>query len=265
MRINVLTYCTGYPFEIYQRFVGSLFDTGFSGILYMVVSPNDVKHLQILRPIYPNLFFFVDSSVPSIHINCHRFFVYKHLFETFNFYTDFIFLCDSRDVLFQKNMEDYPLDETVDLYAFQEGVEIKNEPLFNIPWLQALEYYLNEPILSEIQEQKVICCGTTLAKVNVMKTYINKMCSIIEENNIKLNLDQGIHNYLLYLNKLSLRIQFMTNSDHLVNTVACDAHLLNDQDQIVSSDGKVSYVVHQYDRFSEELKKRISKKYNFNL
>jgi hypothetical protein len=78
-----------------------------------------------------------------------------------------------------------------------------------------------------------------------------------------MNLDQGIHNYLVYLQKLPLRISFLHNHDHIVNTVGCDAHLVNDQGQIISSDGEVSYVVHQYDRFSNELKEKLPKRYNF--
>jgi hypothetical protein len=231
----------------------------------MIVSPPDVPHMKQLRLLYPNLFFFVDSSTPTIHLNCHRFFIYQEIYKTVAFDADLIFLCDSRDVLFQKNLEEYPFDESIDLFVFQEGVLIKNEPLFNVPWLEALEYYINEPILSKIQDQYVICCGTTLGKVNAIQLYIQHMCTILEDYQISFNLDQGIHNYLLYENKLGLRIQFMSNADHVVNTVACDAHLVNDQDQIITSDGVVSYVVHQYDRFSKELKTRISKKYNFMI
>jgi hypothetical protein len=80
-----------------------------------------------------------------------------------------------------------------------------------------------------------------------------------------MNLDQGIHNYLLYMDKLGLRIKYMENKDHLVNTVACDTHIVNEMNKIVTSDGEVSYIVHQYDRFSAELKKKISMKYNFMM
>lgn len=265
MRINVITYCTGYPYEIYERFAGSLYDTGFSGKLFFIISPNEIQLLHKLRIEYPNVFFFVDTSTPSTHLNCHRFFVYQYLFQHQAFDVDLLLLCDSRDVLFQKNIEEYPYSDDIDLYAFQEGVLLKNETLCNVPWIQILEIYMDTPILEHIKDNPVICCGTTIAKVPAMIRYVDTMCHILDTYQINMNLDQGIHNYLLYMNKLGLRIKYMENKDHLVNTVACDTHLVNELNKIVTSDGEVSYIVHQYDRFSDELKQKISIKYNFTI
>jgi hypothetical protein len=265
MRITVLTYCTGYPYDVYERFAGSLFDTGFSGTLCFVISPSDVPIVTELRRHYQKINFLVDSSRPRIHINCHRFFLYQYVFQNHTFDTDMIFLCDSRDVLFQRNIEDYPYTSDIEFYAFQEGVLLKNEPTCNIPWIRMLEGYINEPIYESIKEYPVICCGTTLATPSAMILYVNEMCSLLDRYHIRLNLDQGIHNYFIYMNKLPFRIKLLSNADHLVNTVACDAHLINESNQIITSDGEISYVVHQYDRFSKDLKERISTKYNFRI
>ncbi len=37
MKTNVLTYCSGYPYEIFERFAGTLYDTGFQGkLIYFI-------------------------------------------------------------------------------------------------------------------------------------------------------------------------------------------------------------------------------------
>ena len=91
------------------------------------------------------------------------------------------------------------------------------------------------------------------------------MCAIIQEFNIVTNLDQGIHNYLFHLNKLHVKTTILTNDDNVVNTVGNDTHRLNSDNLIVNSKNEVSYVVHQYDRFTVEQKQRLSTKLGFNF
>ena len=61
------------------------------------------------------------------------------------------------------------------------------------------------------------------------------------------------------------RICFTSNSDNLVNTVGNDLHRVNEEGRIVNKHDEVSWVVHQYDRFSQELKQKISVKYDFTI
>lgn len=265
MKITILTYCTGYPYEVFERFVGSAYDTGFNGHIIMVVQPCDLPIMKRIKTIYPKVMVIVDESIIQSHLNCHRFFTFENILKQQAFDSTHVFLCDSRDVLFQKNIEDYPFDNTKDLYVFQEGVLFKDEPKFNIPWIKMLESIMKEYYYDVIQDKPVICCGTTLGTIETMKQYVTTMCTILRTYNIRYNLDQGIHNLMVYHNFLNCSIQSLSNTDNVVNTVACDEHLLNDQDQIVNKQGTVSYIVHQYDRFAPELKKRISKKYNFMI
>ena len=56
----------------------------------------------------------------------------------------------------------------------------------------------------------------------------------------------------------------MSNEDSFINTVCNDPFKkINDKNEIINKNGEVPYVVHQYDRFPIELKKKISEKYNF--
>ena len=62
-----------------------------------------------------------------------------------------------------------------------------------------------------------------------------------------------------------MNIKLLSNEDNLVNTVCNDVHKINNNNLIVNSLNEISYVVHQYDRFSLDLKQKISTKYDFTI
>ena len=68
---------------------------------------------------------------------------------------------------------------------------------------------------------------------------------------------------MLYCNILNCNVKLLSNEDNLVNTVGNDTHKINKDNLIVNVNDELSWVVHQYDRFSTELKEKISVKYNF--
>ena len=262
MNIDVITYCTGYEFYVFDRFVGSLCDTGFTGIIHLIIRDHDVDHVKQLIQMYPRINGYIDRKPQTTHINCHKFLCIKDYMEQNQISSDYLFICDSRDVLFQKNISSYPLDPSVDLVVFAENLKICQDMSCNTYWLQQLEQIMKEEIYYKIRRNDILCCGTTLGKTNAIKQYIDEMCSIIQKYNIKTNLDQGIHNYLIHKEKLPLKVMILTNIDNLVNTVGIDVQKVIDG-KIVNSKDEVSYIVHQYDRFSKEKKEELPKKYNF--
>lgn len=262
MKINVITYCSGYNFSVYDRFIGSLNDTGFSGSIYLVVNEFDKPIIEILQRKYANIYPVYDTIKKTTHINCHRFFCYESLLKL-DFDCDYLLICDSRDVLFQKNIENYPFDKDVDIYGFMEGITIEKEQVFNAKWIRMLEYLFQESIYDRICHNKVICCGTTIGKKESIIKYVNAMCDYIKKYNIAMNLDQGLHNYMLYCNTLRMNVKLLDNENNLVNTVGNDLHKINADKLIVNKKDEVSWIVHQYDRFSSELRRQISVKYDF--
>ena len=38
VKIDVITYCSGYDYKVFDRFIGSLNDTGFSGNIYIIIN-----------------------------------------------------------------------------------------------------------------------------------------------------------------------------------------------------------------------------------
>ena len=263
VKIDVITYCSGYDYKVFERFVGSLNDTGFSGKIHIIVNEFDKPVILRLKAKYKNIFPVKDNLIKNTHINCHRFFCIDMLLSKLNLDCDYLLVCDSRDVLFQKNIEDYPYDKDVDIYGFLEGITFEKEQVYNARWIKMIEHLLNEQIYDKIKDNQVICCGTTIGKKDAIIKYVKMMCYYIKNYNIVINLDQGLHNYMLYLNKLECNIKLLSNADNLVNTLCNDLHKINDNKLIVNKNNELSWIVHQYDRFSKEMKAQISIKYDF--
>lgn len=263
VKIDVITYCSGYNYKVFDRFIGSLNDTGFNGKIHIIINEFDKPVIKLLKKKYKNIYPVTDKIEKKTHINCHRFFCINLLLKNFELDCDYLLICDSRDVLFQKNIEDYPYDNNVDIYGFLEGITFEKEQVFNAKWIKNIEMILNENVYDLICKNNVICCGTTIGKKDTIMNYVKMMCNYIKDNNIVTNLDQGLHNYMLYLNKLECNIKLLSNNDNLVNTVGNDLHKINKDNLIINKNDELSWVVHQYDRFSKELRQKISVKYDF--
>jgi hypothetical protein len=269
VKIDVLTYGSGYSLAIYERFVGSLCDTGFKGNIYIVCSLSDKPNLTTLKKKYKNVYPLIDNLTRNhLPLYNHRYHSYDFFFNKINLDCDYMLICDTRDVLFQRNIEDYEYKADIDLYVFEEFAKLEQSPCCNIPWMLTLEKQYGEKFYNSIKHNKIICSGTTIGKLKSIKNYVKKQiehlnkCSdkAFKDNKIA---DQGILNYLVYTNKLS-NIKKMSNDDCFINTVGCDpCPKINDKNEIINKNGEVPYVVHQYDRFPIELKKKISEKYNF--
>jgi hypothetical protein len=260
--IDILTYAAGYNFYVYDRFVGSLNDTGFSGNIYIIYKYADGVNMQKLKDKYYNVIALLDDVVCTTHINNHRFVVMKQYLHSETFFNSkYLFMCDFRDVLFQRNIEEYNFEEHDDIIGFKEGVGYYNNQC-NADWATQLDLYLNENIYAQLQPLSVLCCGTTIGKTDVLRKYIDLMCDIIITHNINANLDQAIHNYILHLNKLNVNVKLMTNDDGFIYNLGCDRNYHIKENNIYYN-GKLPYVVHQYDRCPTEQRQLLSNKHNF--
>lgn len=262
MKSIILTYCSGYSEEIYTRFAGSLFDTDYKGIIIFFIKENDISKLINIKKKYLDQIKYVIVS-PTFHVQSYRYILYKEYLEQNKNVADYIFICDSRDVLFQKNFDNYDLDINYDLFVFRENIKIKNDH-HNTKWIKALDN--NENIYNKIKNNFAICSGTTYGTYNGMLDYLNIFCDILDRypNNHMFKTipsDQGIHNYIIYDNLIN-NIKIMDNNDNLVNTIGMARKNINDN-KIINDNNQVSYIVHQYDRCDNTMLNKISLKYNF--
>jgi len=268
MNISILTYASGYPESYYERFIGSLMDTGFSGKVYIITTKNEIHLMEKIK--YNNVVHFIDTFELTTHIYIHRWksiqFFLKEIKEMYILLTDF------RDVLFQRNIENYPLEEDIDLYFFSENKKIQDDISFNTPWIHTLEKSMNMLFYNTICHLPIICCGTTFGKTEAIRYYVNVVIDIITRYNITENIDQAIHNYIVYkifknfknfASQNDVKIKVLSNDDPFVNTLGFDIAILNAKNQIVNKYYKVSYIVHQYDRCNINIKEKLSTKYNF--
>jgi hypothetical protein len=264
MKLSVLTYCSGYPYEIYERFAGSLYDTGFTGTLYFVILDSEKAYVERLQTQYSNIKIIIDTIDRTTTFYNHRFKVFLNLIDEIE--GEYVFITDSRDVLFQKNPEDFLL--TDDIYVFEEDVIIKDEST-NTMWIKNLGWMMGVDIFSSICDRPVLCSGTTFCSKQSLSHYLTVMNNVVNLIALPVDciMDQGIHNYMVYYDLLKpFSVKILTNRDNLVNTIAMSPYkLLNSDNKIVNCNNEVSYIVHQYDRGDNEFRTKISSKYNFTI
>lgn len=263
MKLHVMTLCTGYEYPIFQRFVGSLYDTGFSGTCYIFCQERDLPIISKLKEEYSNVIgVLCNLSRFNTHIQSSRFkFMAEFLEKEKDLEYDYLLMCDSRDVVFQKNIEEFSLKG--DLYAFEEE-QIISKCRFNSHWIRDVERVLGRPL--PIQDKTVICSGTILVSKQKALHFLESFSSFLLNPLCSRNcgVDQGVYNYFCHENPLGLDITFSSNLDNLVNTIGYGhKEVLNHK--IVNAQQQISYVVHQYDRMTLEQQKEISVKYNFSL
>ena len=276
MKNLIITTCINYSFEIFQRFIGSVFDSIDNVELVIFIGENDINHILKLNNIYKNIkYFIVDNK--NVHIVSFRFeLYYDFLIKNKNNY-QYIFMCDSRDVLFQKNIFTHPIiSSNYDLYIFEE--ESKH---ITIDKCQFNSLYVSRtqlPIQSIVYNKPIICAGTILGTEKGILRYLKEF-NLILNNEIPENIknlygvDAGINYKIIYSNLLNdINIYFSKNNEKLVYTMAfpiflniINYNILLNNDKQICYDKEVCYCVHQYDRLNDIIKKIISIKYNYLL
>ena len=321
MKLNIFTYLTGYyRTELYERFAGSLFDTGFSGTLYLFIHEKDYHCLSLLPKELQDKIYFVtcpeqmqnkqdninddtvEDNEQTIHPGNFRYLLYlSFLQQNKQKKNEYSLFCDSKDVLFQRNPEEYIIDDNIDMMVFQEDTSIKdcywNMSYFDkvksaidnvmVPeslrvYARGLLYGTDVPIqytgadsmptksvaAFNYSHYPAISSGTTLVKNSALYYFLNTFCEYMMEYNLNTqgSIGRGLHNFLIYNKLYHCNVRVVDNKNELVYTAGYDKNnaKLDDNNQILNSDNKVPYIVHQYDRLDPSILDQISTKYEFN-
>lgn len=184
-----------------------------------------------------------------------------------------VFLCDTKDVVFQRNVfEDL---EGEFLYVFQEdtGAIIYDDMEFNGRWI--IHAYDNDT-LTKLGGQNIICSGTILGsydRIVLILTLLKQEMMRIKKERPEIFkgmiLDQVIMNRFARLDESTKDLFTVKRSGDIVATVGIS--LIHDRlrkDEILIGEtqilvnGSLPHVVHQYDRIPV-LKEMFDKQYEF--
>lgn len=179
-----------------------------------------------------------------------RFKIYLDYLETHYDYAQ-VFICDTRDVIFQGDVFAPFKDYKIWLGYTTEALTIGEDIDYDYLWLVGR---FGKAEADKIAEKKIICAGTVIGSSDAMKIFCRKMWELIQHAT-KNTYDQATMNYLVWNNLLPIEnlLELDVQSGEIFT-----AGLFYDLyppkirgDKILRGDDGVPAVVHQYDRHKE--------------
>ena len=239
----VLGLGTGYPLNVYKRFVGSLRATGFSGHIILGISKatsERVLNYLAAENVTIHIVEFAKKCTydgaeghdgkpfdgmkclkdyPDWKVTWGRFGLYKEWLGACTECTDGIILTDIRDAYFQRDpFQVVKPDQQKPLMVFEENPELDNTH-----WLT--DFPISSCKGERVGTTPVLCSGNTMGSREGILDYIEVMMEEFDEWKTKpqcrINLvgdDQSIHNYLYYANRFknAIAIPHRTGPLHVV-------------------------------------------------
>ena len=213
---------------------------------------------------HPYLIEGYDESVLPKHDNqkyslcVKRFFMY-HLFLQKNKckYKN-IFLTDVRDVVFQSDpfvvMDN--VERKGELHAFCEDITI-GENRLNAKWFRV---FADEDTYAEHKDKCVLCAGTILGSTKKVSELVEEMTRRLSMHEASDGEDQGVYNYLIHTGEIDDVAVWRNRDGFILTTSAGRGAYMIQNGAVVSLDGTMYCVLHQYDRVAELRKKFYSQK-----
>jgi hypothetical protein len=250
---NNLIICTGwgYKTDLVAVFVESWKKYMPDVNMIMLVEP-DVKQDKLNYLLENGVdvrFYTAGYFIPSAIHNT-RYFKYLDILLEERGQYDRVFHCDVRDVAFQGNIFDevQPKEGEVDLFVNEEDSRANLSERFN-KYILTSNY--GEAVAKELENERILCSGTTLGSQEMMIQYI---VTLMNQRDIKKMMEvggipdeQGPYNYLFHKNLIA--------NTKLPNGVGVGTLCLCPPDDLkILEDGRVSVygripsVIHQWDR-----------------
>jgi hypothetical protein len=159
----ILTTAVEMPFPDIYRFIRSARST--CKYCHITVFTDDVNNTDYkeLTLLYNVLFLSYDEytpkQMPSLPVVSLRFIIYYHYLLNQKY--DNIFICDSRDTFFQRNIfDEMRLYKNKNLYVFSESERVTiGECIYNTKWITTC---YGQNALMDIRNELRSCAGTTL-------------------------------------------------------------------------------------------------------
>jgi hypothetical protein len=239
-----------YSWEDLKPFFLSLRNTGYDGDIVLFINHIDDYTQWTLKNTGLNITLIPYEQTGLLNVfqmPDYRYYLYLNYLESNSYRYKNILLTDVRDVYFQVNPSHVPWAEG-GITVAKEAVKIKDE-FWNTRWI--LTRY-GHYVYSQLEEETVICSGTTWGPADQIVTYLKKMVHylfFIDYYRAIVN-DQAVHNYLVHTKKIE-PIAFADNENGPIMTLSFedDANIkINEHNQILLKNGAVAPILHQYDR-----------------
>lgn len=212
-----------------RPFFVSLGNSGFTGNTYIFHWNMTGKAPQGIIPIP----FMPD---PDCNLLCQRFMLYRNLCNNILSETDMVMVTDIRDVVFLGDpfSHDYGPGVSVFLEDAHQSIETCQ---FNSAWAKAA---WGPGLYQHIKHHSISCAGVTVGDAVGMENYFREMTFWLYKK--KDNLDQGVHNGLVWLNVLP-KVTVYRNESGPVLTMGYMPVA-----KMTNKDGSQPLIIHQYDR-----------------
>ena len=193
----------------------------------------------------------------AFHIHQSRHFLYTAFLEEHPQVGN-VMLSDTRDVVFQRDPFDFPINDSLCCFLEDPGMSISKEP-HNSNWIRR---GFGEEALQTIGHHTISCAGITIGSASAIHAYTSEMCSILLSPRVRAiagitGLDQGIHNYSIRMNLFGDRLRMFENMNGPVMTMGLmkndDMSFQSETGLILNNDGSICHTIHQYDRHPELL------------
>lgn len=290
--ITVLSYYSGYNKEILKRFIGTLYDTGFTGSIVIFTTEEHIELIKELKTKYSYLYYRIVKEDRKINVSNDRVEVFRtwiiqYITNTLEYNVKryenkknhYFLLSDVRDVIFQKNPEFMPINLTSQIIIFENGYKDETSLInHNVEMKNMIQhmafvdnYYMNN--INLLADKKIIDTGIILIK----ETEIDKVLNIFHEHMCKFkksyliknnNLYKSLFNYLLYTNHFYFcYITICSNEHEIVYNIDKEMNV-SSEGNCITYDGNKPYIIHHFDKLPPTLKQYMSRKiknnkYNF--
>jgi hypothetical protein len=242
----ILTAAIGYESKALIPFLASLRKVSNVRVV-LIIEDAQLDKWRELQEKYSAELFPVSTQKDMVpHVE--RYFFYKKFLEVSNGISR-VFITDSRDVIFQSS----PFPEIGEYFFVYAEPRLIGDCQINRRWI---EKYYGVSFVDRVSALPILCSGTTQGSYKLIKEYVEVMCreienKILENFIVDVGDDQGIHNYLIYSNKLPLaKIQNHGLSEvqtlHYATVFQFDRQCF-----LLNEDGRPVPVIHQYDRFPQ--------------
>eukprot|EP00741_Cyanophora_paradoxa_P008788 tig00001374_g8505.t1 len=145
------------------------------------------------KPVWYNETLLQSRSPLNKMSHLYRYAAYREWIEQHRGEYDRMFLCDTRDVIFQGNPFAEPMRGA--LHFFLDG-RIIGQCRWNSAWVRNC---FGDEALAQIERMPISCAGTTVGTEAGMLSYLREMERAIHEAPCEdFGLDQGIHNFFLW-------------------------------------------------------------------